>query len=112
LTKDLGRPLLRAYGFTRDGSAEESAQRPAFPNRWGQKSSPANRSSPSNACARNGAEIGGLKVAARSGWFAVRPSGTEDLCKIYAESLRSEDHLKSIQDEALRIAQSVFAAGA
>jgi len=59
----------------------------------------------------NGAEIGGLKVATRSGWFAVRPSGTEDLCKIYAESLRSEDHLKSIQDEALQIVQSVFASG-
>ena len=56
----------------------------------------------------NGAEIGGLKVAARSGWFAVRPSGTEDLCKIYAESLRSEEHLKRIQDEALAIAQDVF----
>ena len=60
----------------------------------------------------NGAEIGGLKVAARSGWFAVRPSGTEDLCKIYAESLRSEEHLKRIQDEALQIAQSVFASSA
>jgi phosphoglucomutase len=60
----------------------------------------------------NGAEIGGLKVVARNGWFAVRPSGTEDLCKIYAESLRSEDHLKQIQDEALRIVQSVFATGA
>ena len=60
----------------------------------------------------NNAEIGGLKVAASSGWFAVRPSGTEDLCKIYAESLRSEDHLKQIQDEALEIAQAVFAAGA
>jgi phosphoglucomutase len=58
----------------------------------------------------NGAEIGGLKVSARSGWFAVRPSGTEDLCKIYAESLRSEDHLKQIQDQAFEIAQSVFAA--
>ena len=56
----------------------------------------------------NGADIGGLKVAARSGWFAVRPSGTEDLCKIYAESLRSEEHLKQIQDEALEIAQLVF----
>ena len=56
----------------------------------------------------NGADIGGLKVAARSGWFAVRPSGTEDLCKIYAESLRSEDHLKAIQDEAWQIVQSVF----
>lgn len=58
----------------------------------------------------NGADIGGLKVTAPSGWFAVRPSGTEDLCKIYAESLRSEDHLKIIQDEALEIVQSVFAA--
>ena len=57
----------------------------------------------------NGAEIGGLKVTARSGWFAVRPSGTEDLCKIYAESLLSEDHLKRIQDAALEITQSVFA---
>jgi phosphoglucomutase len=56
----------------------------------------------------NGAEIGGLKVAARSGWFAVRPSGTEDLCKIYAESLRSPEHLKRLQDEALQIVQSVF----
>jgi len=56
----------------------------------------------------NGAEIGGLKVAAHSGWFAVRPSGTEDLCKIYAESLRSEEHLKRIQEEALAIAQTVF----
>jgi phosphoglucomutase len=58
----------------------------------------------------NGADIGGLKVAAPSGWFAVRPSGTEDLCKIYAESLVSEDHLKTIQDQASQIVQSVFAA--
>jgi phosphoglucomutase len=56
----------------------------------------------------NHAEIGGLKVAARSGWFAVRPSGTEDLCKIYAESLRSEEHLKDIQAEALEIVKAVF----
>jgi len=60
----------------------------------------------------NGADIGGLKVAAHSGWFAVRPSGTEDLCKIYAESLHSEDHLKQIQQEALQIVQTVFAASA
>jgi phosphoglucomutase len=60
----------------------------------------------------NGADIGGLKVAARSGWFAVRPSGTEDLCKIYAESLLSEDHLKKIQDEAWQIVRAVFTAGA
>jgi phosphoglucomutase len=58
----------------------------------------------------NGAEIGGLKVAAASGWFAVRPSGTEDLCKIYAESLRSQEHLKKIEEEAGAILQAVFAA--
>ena len=58
----------------------------------------------------NGAAIGGLKVAAKSGWFAVRPSGTEDLCKIYAESLRSEEHLLAIKDQAAAIMQDVFAA--
>jgi phosphoglucomutase len=56
----------------------------------------------------NGADIGGLKVAARSGWFAVRPSGTEDLCKIYAESLVSEEHLRTLQKEASEIVQTVF----
>jgi phosphoglucomutase len=56
----------------------------------------------------NGASIGGLIVSARSGWFAVRPSGTEDLCKIYAESLVSEDHLKNIESEARQILQAVF----
>ena len=40
-----------------------------------------------------GAPIGGLKVAAESGWFAARPSGTENVCKIYAESFRGADHL-------------------
>jgi phosphoglucomutase len=59
--------------------------------------------------AGNGADIGGLKVSAPGGWFAVRPSGTEDLCKIYAESLISEEHLKRIQDEAWQMAQTAFA---
>ncbi len=48
----------------------------------------------------NGAPIGGLKVVAESGWFAVRPSGTEDIYKIYAESFRGQEHLRRIQDEA------------
>jgi phosphoglucomutase len=60
----------------------------------------------------NNAEIGGLKIVSQNGWFAVRPSGTEDLCKIYAESLRSEEHLKQIQDEAWQILQAVFTASA
>jgi phosphoglucomutase len=58
--------------------------------------------------AGNDAEIGGLKVVSQNGWFAVRPSGTEDLCKIYAESMRSEEHLKQIQEEAWQIMQGVF----
>ncbi|MBW3571596.1 MAG: phosphoglucomutase (alpha-D-glucose-1,6-bisphosphate-dependent) [Gemmatimonadetes bacterium] len=48
----------------------------------------------------NGAPIGGLKVTAENGWFAARPSGTEDVYKIYAESFRGPDHLARIQDEA------------
>lgn len=48
----------------------------------------------------NGAPIGGLKVTTESGWFASRPSGTEDVCKLYAESFKGPDHLRQIQQEA------------
>ena len=48
----------------------------------------------------NGAAIGGLKVVTAQGWFAARPSGTEDVYKLYAESFRGKDHLRQIQDEA------------
>ena len=48
----------------------------------------------------NGAPIGGIKVVTENGWFAARPSGTEDVYKIYAESFRGGDHLKRIQQEA------------
>ncbi|HEY2164453.1 MAG TPA: hypothetical protein VGH04_10700, partial [Gemmatimonadaceae bacterium] len=48
----------------------------------------------------NGAAIGGLKVVTDNGWFAVRPSGTEDVYKLYAESFRGAEHLARIQDEA------------
>jgi phosphoglucomutase len=51
----------------------------------------------------NGAEIGGLKVVAENGWFAARPSGTEDVYKIYAESFKDQDHLNRILDEAREI---------
>jgi phosphoglucomutase len=51
----------------------------------------------------NGAPIGGLKVVTENGWFAARPSGTEDLYKIYAESFKGEEHLKLLQDEARQI---------
>ena len=51
----------------------------------------------------NGAPIGGLKVTTASGWFAARPSGTEDVYKIYAESFQGPNHLARIQDEARRV---------
>ncbi|HEY0365632.1 MAG TPA: phosphoglucomutase (alpha-D-glucose-1,6-bisphosphate-dependent) [Pyrinomonadaceae bacterium] len=51
----------------------------------------------------NGASIGGLKVVAESGWFAARPSGTENIYKIYAESFRNETHLQEIVSEAQKI---------
>ncbi|MGB8215458.1 MAG: phosphoglucomutase (alpha-D-glucose-1,6-bisphosphate-dependent) [Anaerolineales bacterium] len=58
----------------------------------------------------NGAPIGGLKVVAESGWFAARPSGTEDIYKIYAESFQGADHLHRIQEEAQSIVSAALAA--
>ena len=58
----------------------------------------------------NGASIGGLKVVTENGWFAARPSGTENVYKLYAESFKGTDHLRRIQDEARQIISDAFAA--
>ena len=60
----------------------------------------------------NGEPIGGIKVTAASGWFAARPSGTENIYKIYAESFRGEDHLRRIIREAQAIVDRALAAAA
>ncbi len=57
----------------------------------------------------NGASIGGLKVVTENAWFAARPSGTEDVYKIYAESFKGEDHLKQVQAEAKALVDGVIA---
>lgn len=57
----------------------------------------------------NGAPIGGVKVIAKSGWFAARPSGTEEIYKIYAESFKGADHLHRVLDEAQTIINDVLA---
>jgi phosphoglucomutase len=56
----------------------------------------------------NGAAIGGIKVVTENGWFAARPSGTENVYKIYAESFRSEKHLHAIQEQAQNFIAKVF----
>jgi phosphoglucomutase len=60
----------------------------------------------------NNASIGGIKMVAETGWFAVRPSGTEDVYKIYAESFRDEDHLRQIQLEVQDAIARMFSIGA
>jgi phosphoglucomutase len=59
----------------------------------------------------NDAAIGGLKVVAENGWFAARPSGTEDIYKIYAESFLGAEHLARIQEEARAIVGAALGAG-
>ena len=58
----------------------------------------------------NNAAIGGVKVATAQGWFAARPSGTENIYKIYAESFLGEDHLRTIETDAVTIVDGAFAA--
>ena len=57
----------------------------------------------------NNAPIGGVKVVAENGWFAARPSGTEEIYKIYTESFRGTEHLRRIQEEAQRIVDAAIA---
>ena len=57
----------------------------------------------------NGAAIGGIKVIAKSGWYAARPSGTEDIYKIYAESFVGADHLQRILKEAQAVVDRAIA---
>jgi phosphoglucomutase len=56
----------------------------------------------------NNAAIGGIKVIAASGWFAARPSGTEEIYKIYAESFKDDAHLKALLDEAQKIVDAAL----
>jgi len=58
----------------------------------------------------NGAPIGGLKVQTEHAWFAARPSGTEDVYKLYAESLLGEEHLRRVQDEARQVVDAALGA--
>jgi len=56
----------------------------------------------------NGAAIGGVKVVTENAWFAARPSGTEDVYKIYAESFKGPEHLKQVQEEAREVVSAAL----
>jgi phosphoglucomutase len=64
-----------------------------------------------SAAPGNGAPLGGLKVVTKRGWFAARPSGTEDVYKLYAESFAGMDHLRKIQKEAQDLIAGALAGG-
>jgi phosphoglucomutase len=64
-----------------------------------------------NEAPGNHAPIGGIKVIAESGWFAARPSGTEDIYEIYVESFHGEDHLRRIVKEAQAIVDEALRPG-
>ena len=95
--------LLHSSG--RPGDSRTEGPLAEAVSRSGQGRGAGGRSDRGETDARSGnnAGIGGLKVVTQSGWFAARPSGTENICKIYAESFKSHAHLDAIIVEAQRI---------
>jgi len=102
------RELAARYGtpyYTRIDAPASREQKAAFKQLTGEKVSAATLAGEAitarlTAAPGNGAAIGGLKVATDNGWFAARPSGTEDIYKLYAESFKSAEHLAQLVDEA------------
>jgi phosphoglucomutase len=109
LTRELGEPCYDrvdapATAAQRAVLGKLSPQQVQLTELAGEKISAVLTSAPGN-----GAPIGGLKVTAQSGWFAARPSGTEDIYKIYAESFRGPEHLRRILEEAQTIVNAALA---
>lgn len=112
LTKSLGTPVFRRFEASATPSQKEqlaklSAQAVHTKELAGEPITAINTKAPGN-----GAAIGGLKITAASGWFAARPSGTEEIYKIYAESFQDEAHLQRILTEAQVIVGAALDAGA
>ncbi len=112
LTRELGEP---AYGLVEAPATPEqkerlkklSPQQVKLTELAGEKIQTVLTNAPGN-----GAPIGGLKVIAKNGWFAARPSGTENISKIYAESFQGAEHLRRILEEAQAIVSDALAASA
>ena len=109
LTKELGRPYYARMDLPAT-AAQKKALKALRPESLGAKELAGEPIvAKLTRAPGNGADIGGLKVAARSGWFAVRPSGTEEVYKLYAESFRDRAHLQRIQEEAQTLVAGIFA---
>jgi phosphoglucomutase len=109
LTRDLGEPVAdrieaAATAAQREKLGKLSPQQVHITELAGERVESVLDRAPGNA-----APIGGIKVTAPSGWFAARPSGTEDIYKIYAESFRDEDHLRRLVREAQSIVDDALA---
>jgi phosphoglucomutase len=110
LTAELGKPFYARVDAPADAQQKSvfktlSAEKLAMKELGGERVAAV-----LNAAPGNNQPFGGIKVIADSGWFAARPSGTEDVYKIYAESFRSEAHLRQIQDDARSAIARTFAA--
>ena len=108
LTRDLGMPV-----YERIDAPATPAQKNLLKALTGEKLAMAELAGEPvravlTAAPGNGQAFGGIKVIAESGWFAARPSGTEDVYKIYAESFRDQNHLKTIQQDAQRAIAKAF----
>ena len=111
LTKEFGEPVYdrveaAATPEQRDRLAKLSPQRVPSRELAGEKIQTVLTNAPGN-----GAPLGGIKVSSESGWFAARPSGTENIYKIYAESFQGKDHLARIVEEAQSIVDEALTAG-
>jgi phosphoglucomutase len=110
LTREFGEPVYDRVEAPATPDQKElltklSAQQVKIPELAGEKIQTALTNAPGN-----GAPIEGVKVIAERGWFAARPSGTENIYKIYAESFRGEDHLRRILEEAQTIVSNALVA--
>jgi phosphoglucomutase len=103
LTREFGNPIYERFDAPATPSQKEALKKLAPEQITLKELAGEKIISILNRAPGNNAPIGGIKVISKSGWFAARPSGTEDIYKIYAESFLGEEHLKRIQSEAQTI---------
>ena len=110
MTQELGKPVSDRVEAPAERGAEEAAVRTRRPDAITTKEIAGEPITEITAKAPgNGAAIGGIRVSSKSGWFAARPSGTEEIYKIYAESFDGDAHLKRLLDEAQALVDKAIA---